>query len=303
MDIYRFGEFAILAQCRTFLEAADLLFMSQSTLSKHIMAMERELNCTLIDRTKREVTLTEQGRILLPYAQKITALQHHCRAALADTIDSPLRTITVGSIPIMAPYGITDALAEFQEANPSYALEVIEAEGDELKRRLLREEIDLAFIRDGGESEPEFKKAPFTNDSLIAVLPSAHPLARLEVPIELFRLADENFLLLPEGSFVYRLAQNCCEQAGFSPRVTFTGTRAENIISLVGHGIGISLLMRKPTSSLADSSVVIRDISPTATTSVSVYLKRDREHSEAVTSLTSFLPYRQLLSQHSENPL
>ena len=51
MDISRFGEFAILAQSRTFLDAAELLFMSQSTLSKHIMAMEHELGCKLIDRT------------------------------------------------------------------------------------------------------------------------------------------------------------------------------------------------------------------------------------------------------------
>ena len=48
MDISRFGEFAILAQSRTFLDAAELLFMSQSTLSKHIMAMEHELGCKLI---------------------------------------------------------------------------------------------------------------------------------------------------------------------------------------------------------------------------------------------------------------
>lgn len=46
MDISRFGEFAILAQSRTFLDAAELLFMSQSTLSKHIMAMEHELGKT-----------------------------------------------------------------------------------------------------------------------------------------------------------------------------------------------------------------------------------------------------------------
>lgn len=51
MDISRFGEFAILAQSRTFLDAAELLFMSQSTLSKHIMAMEHELGCKLIDRS------------------------------------------------------------------------------------------------------------------------------------------------------------------------------------------------------------------------------------------------------------
>lgn len=107
MDISRFGEFAILAQSRTFLDAAELLFMSQSTLSKHIMAMERELGCNLIDRSQRHVTLTAQGEALLPYAQKIATLQHRYLAAIQIAADEPLERITVGSIPIMAPYGIT----------------------------------------------------------------------------------------------------------------------------------------------------------------------------------------------------
>lgn len=122
MDISRFGEFAILAQSRTFLDAAELLFMSQSTLSKHIMAMERELGCNLIDRSQRHVTLTAQGEALLPYAQKIATLQHRYLAAIQIAADEPLERITVGSIPIMAPYGITDAVIDFQQANPRIPL-------------------------------------------------------------------------------------------------------------------------------------------------------------------------------------
>ena len=165
MDISRFGEFAILAQSRTFLDAAELLFMSQSTLSKHIMAMEHELGCKLIDRSQRHVTLTAQGEALLPYAQKIATLQHRYLAAIQIGADEPLEHLTVGSIPIMAPYGITDAVIDFQQANPSYSVELIEGEGDTLKRMLLHEDIDLAFIRDGGAIEPEFKKIPFTTGS------------------------------------------------------------------------------------------------------------------------------------------
>lgn len=190
MDISRFGEFAILAQSRTFLDAAELLFMSQSTLSKHIMAMERELGCNLIDRSQRHVTLTAQGEALLPYAQKIATLQHRYLAAIQIAADEPLERITVGSIPIMAPYGITDAVIDFQQANPSYSVELIEGEGSALKQMLLREDIDLAFIRDGGAIEPEFKKIPFTTDRLVAVIPLDHPLAKRNA-IEIDDLIDE----------------------------------------------------------------------------------------------------------------
>lgn len=294
MDISRFGEFAILAQSRTFLDAAELLFMSQSTLSKHIMAMERELGCNLIDRSQRHVTLTAQGEALLPYAQKIATLQHRYLAAIQIAADEPLERITVGSIPIMAPYGITDAVIDFQQANPSYSVELIEGEGSALKQMLLREDIDLAFIRDGGAIEPEFKKIPFTTDRLVAVIPLDHPLAKRNA-IEIDDLIDENFLMLPQGSFVSELTLSLCRKAGFSPRVTFTGKRAENIISLVARDAGVSLLMRKPAESLAGGKVTLVPLEPATTSEVRLYLKRSAAYSQAVVSFIGFLPYRQLL--------
>ncbi len=298
MDISRFGEFVILAQSRTFLDAADLLFMSQSTLSKHIMSMERELGCMLIDRTRRHVTLTPQGETLLAYAQKIATLQHRYLAALRSDQTAPTEHITVGSIPIMAPYGITDAVIDFQQASPSYQVELIEGEGDKLKQMLLREDIDLAFIRDAGTDEPEFKKIPFTSDRLVAVLPAEHILARRD-RIEIGDLRDENFLMLPQGSFVSDLVASLCSEAGFSPRITFTGKRAENIISLVARGAGVSLLMRKPAESLAGSKVSLVDIDPAVTTQVKIFLKRKRAQPQAVVSLIGYLPYRQLLQGES----
>ena len=298
MDISRFGEFTILAQSRTFLDAADLLFMSQSTLSKHIMAMERELGCKLIDRSRRHVTLTTQGETFLPYAQKIAALQHRYLAALQLGNDEPLEHITVGSIPIMAPYGITDAVIDFQQANPSYSVELIEGEGEELKQMLMREEIDLAFIRDARTDEPEFKKIPFATDRLVAVLPLEHPLAS-RPSLQIDDLIDENFLMLPQGSFVSELAAALCSEAGFKPRVTFTGKRAENIISLVARGAGISLLMRKPTESLADGKAALIPIEPEATTEVRIYLKKARTQPQSVVSLIGYLPYRQLLQSEA----
>lgn len=295
MDISRFGEFAILAQSRTFLDAAELLFMSQSTLSKHIMAMEHELGCKLIDRSKRHVTLTAQGEALLPYAQKIATLQHRYLAAIQIGADEPLEHLTVGSIPIMTPYGITDAVIDFQQANPSYSVELSKARATPLKLHAPgTRTLNMAFIRDSGAIEPEFKKIPFTTDRLVAVLSLDHPLAERDT-VEIDDLIDENFLMLPQGSFVSELVLSLCRKAGFGPRVTFTGKRAENIISLVARGAGVSFLMRKPAESLASGKVALVPLEPATTSEVRLYLKRNAAHSQAVVSFIGFLPYRQLL--------
>ena len=101
--------------------------------------------------------------------------------------------------------------------------------------------------------------------------------------------------MLPQGSFVSQLVLSLCSAAGFSPRVTFTGKRAENIISLVGRGAGISLLMRKPSESLSEHKVRLVDIDPAATSEVKLYLKRNRTQPQAVVSFIGYLPYRELL--------
>jgi len=75
MDINYFREFVILAQTGNFMEAAEILFCSQSTLSKHIKKMEREFGVSLFDRTTRNVEISKFGKLLLPYAQQITEIQ------------------------------------------------------------------------------------------------------------------------------------------------------------------------------------------------------------------------------------
>ena len=65
------------------------------------------------------------------------------------------------------------------------------------------------------------------------------------------------------------------------PRVRYQGRRGENIIDLVGRGMGVSLLMRKPAAYLATPDVVLVDVEPTVTTEIKVYYLRGREPSPA----------------------
>lgn len=188
----------------------------------------------------------------------------------------------------MAPYGITDAVIDFQQANPSYSVELIEGEGDTLKRMLLHEDIDLAFIRDGGAIEPEFKKIPFTTDRLVAVLPLDHPLAERDT-VEIDDLIDENFLMLPQGSFVSELVLSLVAKLIWPTCYVHRQTSREHHL-LVARGAGVSFLMRKPTESLASGKVALVPLEPATTSEVRLYLKRNAAHSQAVVSFIGFLP-------------
>ena len=84
MEINYLKEFVILARTGNYLETADCLYMGQSSLSRHIKTLEEELDIRLLDRTTRKVSLTEAGRLFLPYAEHIMSLQEQYQDVLLD---------------------------------------------------------------------------------------------------------------------------------------------------------------------------------------------------------------------------
>jgi DNA-binding transcriptional LysR family regulator len=295
MDTERCREFVVLAQTCNYLQAADQLFISQSSLSKHIKALERELGVELFNRTTRRVQLTEHGRVFLPFARKLASTAHDAQAALADASDNERRVIDIGSIPVMVPYGITALLNRFEREHPNVRLHIVEGEADQLKELLRKRQLDLAFIRewDGDvgldDGDAEFATVDYADDCLAAVLPADHRLASRQ-SIRLGELANDEFLLLPQGTVMNALITDACAVEGFVPEVRYRGTRAENIIDLVSRGMGVSLLMRTPAAYLTRTAVSIVDLENPIITHVKLYRLRDREPSAATREFLDFLP-------------
>lgn len=301
MDTERCREFVVLAQTKNFLEASEQLFISQSSLSKHVKSLEKELGVTLLNRSTRRVELSSAGQVFLPYAKRIARTSYELRTALYDAQQNEASVLDIGAIPVMVPYGITDILSRYESDNVSERIRLYEGDADELKDMLRHGKLELAFIRewDGDASkdtgDEEFSTVSYTDDHLVAVLPSEHPLAGRD-HLKLSELANEDFLLLPKGSVMYALILDACAVEGFVPQVRYQGKRAENIIDLVARGMGVSLLMRKPVAYLAGRDVSLVDVEPTISTEIKLYYRRGEELSDAA---RHFLDYVPLYSAHN----
>ena len=273
MEINYLREFVVLAQTRNFIEAADQLYSSQSTLSKHIKNLEKELGVPLFNRTTRKVEISKYGQLLLPYAKQIVDIQDQYAEVLKGYLDSEQDALTVGSIRAMAQYKIIDVLADFKKSCPQSTLNIIQAPTRDLKAMLRQQKIDLAFIRDMNEVDDDLEKIPYTIDTLVAVLPITHPLAKQKL-IPLQMLANDDFVLLEKESYQYRLCIIACEQCGFTPRVAFTDERVENLVESVSDGMGVALLMKPLALYLTNPKIALVDITPCVTTQISLcYLK------------------------------
>ncbi len=276
METAYLNEFIVLAETENYLQASESLFISQSSLSKHIKSMETELGVPLFDRSTRKVELNSYGVTFLKYARQILDIQYTLTRELEDMQETQQHILRIGSIPMMAPYRITDIIVNFQRDNPGCSISLYEEESANLKDMLRKNKCDLAFIREEDSSDTEFAKFPFTSDHLVAVLPQTHPLAD-ESSIRLEQLRDENFLFLQPDSLLYNLCTASCQKAGFTPNIAYTGKRAENILDLVNKGMGVSLLMEKPILSLTLTTpkIAIVDIEPVISTNILIYYKKN----------------------------
>jgi LysR family transcriptional regulator, transcription activator of glutamate synthase operon len=273
MEINYLKEFVVLAQTGNFLEAADILYSSQSALSKHIKSMELELGVSLFDRTTRKVNISKFGQLLLPYAKQIVELQEKYAAILQNSIEAEREILTVGSIHSLAQYNISDIFANFKKSRPQSTINVVQGGSEEMKGMLRQRKCELAFIRFSDDVDEDLVKIPYAVDTMVAVLPVTHPLARQRT-IPLRMLANEDILLTAKQTMLYKLGINACEQSGFTPKVAYTDHNLRDICDLVAKGTGVALLMKQLALYVSNPKIVIVDISPSVSTQINLcYLK------------------------------
>lgn len=251
MDIAYFRELVILAETQNYWAAAERLFISQSSLSKHIKTLEKQLGAQLFERTSRKVELTEFGKLMLPYAQSVAKLQYEYESAAYSYLYRESEPLNIATIPVFARYNITDALIQFQQNHPTIQINIQEADTLQVRDWLLERKCHLAIFRDSTaylehdpDKESQIVKIPYCKDQLVAVLPPDHPLAQ-EDHIELSQLSTECFALIQQETMPYTLCMRVCREAGFTPHVVFTSHSLEAILDMVRKGRCIALLFSK----------------------------------------------------------
>ncbi len=248
MEIGYYREFVILAETQNFWEAAERLYMNESTLSKHIKNMEKQLGAPLFKRTSRKVVLTEFGEQILPQAQEIAKMQEECDTTAYNYIHNENAVLEFASIPDIAHYKITNVLLHFRQDFPNIQVNMQEEDTQEIRDMLIDHRCELSFYRDSEiylehnpEKEKQLEKIPYTKDRLVAVLPPQHPLAQNKT-LNLSQLAGENFALPHPDTLPYEVSMAACSDAGFVPNVIFSSRNLEAILDMARMGGCVALL-------------------------------------------------------------
>ena len=243
MDIQQIQYFLEVVQSGSFSEAADSLYTTQSSVSKNIQKLEKELGITLFDRSSRKITLTGAGQMIYENARQLSLCYEKLMHDVAAYTQQKNTHFSVASIPVMAQYNITGFIADFQESYPGIQLNIEEMEGIRILSVLKEGSCNFAFMRlENLKETSDYEYIPIFHDQLAVILPERHPFSHCS-QISLLEIASENFLLLDKVTLLYDQILAQCQTLNIVPHITYTSTRMENIMELVGKGRGISLMM------------------------------------------------------------
>jgi DNA-binding transcriptional LysR family regulator len=240
MELHHLRYFEAVARHGHVTRAAGELHIAQPSLSKQIQALEAELGVALFDRVGRRIELTAAGRLLLPYARRALREVADARTALRQWSSLEHGQVALGAPPTVGAHLLPRALAEFHQRYPALELSLREMGAARLAALLDEGGIDLAVV---SVALPAFASAELFTEDLVVAVALNHPLAQRD-EVRGAELADEHFILFPEGYELRSRTLQLCRAAGFEPRVVLDGGETDTVVRLAAAGLGVALVPR-----------------------------------------------------------
>ena len=176
MDISQLEVFLAVAREGGFSRAADKLYRTQSAVSQAIRKLETEIGEPLFDRSARDGQLTDAGRVLQEYAERLINLRENAKEALVELRELQTGKLVVGANEFTALY-LLRVLADYQRLHPVIRIMVQRSLGSEIPDDVLRHKCEFGVLTYDPQ-DPELTSVVVYSDELIFVVPPQHPLAR-----------------------------------------------------------------------------------------------------------------------------
>ena len=225
---------------RHFHKAAARCFVSQPTLSGQLKKLEQELDVLLVERTSRQVVMTDVGRAVVAQARRVLAEARNIKE-IARQFDDPMAgEVQVGIIPTIAPYLLPEIMPQLSQHYPQLKLWLHEHQTAVLLEKLRHAELDLLILALPVETD-EFAELDLFQEPFWLAVPHSEPLVG-KSRIGLSDIDNRELLLLQEGHCLRGQALDVCLMAGARENSAFRATSLETLRHMVGEGMGLTLI-------------------------------------------------------------
>jgi DNA-binding transcriptional LysR family regulator len=240
MTVDQLRAFVMLAERRTFTEAAHRLGLSQPTLSRQVQSLEEELGAKLLVRTPRGVSLTDSGARFLSRAREAVALLRQGSEELHELAHLPRGPVALGVLPTVGAYALPEVMGAFVVEFKEVRLRLVEAHAPSLEEKVAQGELDLV-ITTLPLHRLELVSQKLWSEPFRLVVPRGHRLARARKAVALSEVTGETLIVVP-GSAAEASLREAAEASGQELRVGLEVDHAESQRRMVERGVGVALL-------------------------------------------------------------
>ena len=242
MELRLLRSFLVLGQELHFAKAAEKLFITQSALTKQLKQLEAELGVLLLNRTKRQVSLTAAGNYLMDEAEFILNHVDNVVSATKRKAEGEEGEIRIGFVGSAMQNVIPSLLEQMNQKHPAIHASLEELNNKEQISALTHDKLDIAFVRLESVRKGLAHKVVY-EDSFSLVVPKFGTV-NSENFISLSQFSQEQFILFSNdySQEYYDNVMSIFEDHGFEPKVSYRSVQANSIFRLVEKGLGVAIV-------------------------------------------------------------
>jgi DNA-binding transcriptional LysR family regulator len=252
MEIRLFEYVLEIYKDKSFTRAAEHLHIAQPSLSKQIAKLERELGVTLFERKPGcPVEPTPDGLVFVKQAEKILQMRDDLKREILERKEGIKGKLTIGSTAITGGHVLPPILKTYKEQYPNVRIDLIEESTEKLIDLTARGLVDISILSLPIE-DSRLNTIPMLTEPLYLVLPKEQAqwmplmdysnISTTQNTLPIADFANCPFILLKQGFGFRRTVLELCARAGFEPQIAYETSSIETAQSLVGHGLGITIV-------------------------------------------------------------
>jgi DNA-binding transcriptional LysR family regulator len=299
----RLQVFHTVARLLSFTKAAETLHMTQPAVTFQVRQLEEHFNTRLFDRTHNRISLTEAGKQVFSFADKIFELYAEMENAVREVTGEISGALIIGASTTIAEYMLPALLGDFKAKYPDVTVHLKVSNTDGIVHMVENNDIDLGVV-EAPVSNKNLVVEVCRQDQLVAIVPPNHPMAKEEC-LPVAKLAQYPFICREEGSGTREVIAEHMAAGGVNGseiNVCMELGSPEAVKGAVEAGMGISITSRATISKeLQLGSLVAVKLDPPLERPFSFVHQKQKFRHRAMDELLEFA--RNYCKEHLDSPI
>ncbi|WP_026576117.1 selenium metabolism-associated LysR family transcriptional regulator [Bacillus sp. UNC438CL73TsuS30] len=241
MDLHQLFVFTKVVEHKSFSKAAEDIFLSQSTVSSHIKALERTLNMRLFDRVGREIILTPYGSRLYQWALKLLFLKDEAMLDLKEGMNELKGMIRVAASSVPGQFILPKMIKDFRDQYANVVFQIEQSSSKVVIDKVLNGTVDVGLL--GGKFENDkLCYSRLFKEKLVLITSNQ---TKIKGPVTIQELVKYPFIMRKSGSGTHAMVEKLLKKKKISKEqmniIAYTES-GQTLIQFVMADIGIAII-------------------------------------------------------------